>query len=119
MTDIYVDASVASAPDAAGQFAHLVDAGQRVIFIGAGAEAVVTTLPDAPTLERLPDDPIRGSWFVTAEPARCAERPAGIRSLLIGPRTGHSPVQGRRCDTDARDLAAAVLEILTHDAMGT
>ena len=119
MTDIYVDASVASAPDAADQFAHLVDAGQRVIFIGAGAEAVMTTLPDSPTHDRLPDDPIRGSWFVTAEPTRCAKRPAGIRSLLIDPRTGHSPVQGRRCDMDARDLAAAVLEILTHDAMGT
>jgi hypothetical protein len=119
MTDIYVDASLASAPDAADQFAHLADAGQRVIFVGAGAEAVVTALPDAPTLERLPDDPIRGSWFVTAEPARCAERPAGVRSLLIGPRIGHSPVHGRRCDTHARDLAAAVLEILTHDAMGT
>jgi hypothetical protein len=119
MTDIYVDASLASGPGAADHLAHLVDAGQRVIFIGVGAEQVVASLLDAPTLERLPDDPIRGSWFVTAEPARCAERPAGVRSLLIGPRPDRSPVQGRRCDTDARDLAAAVLEILAHDAMGT
>lgn len=120
MTDIYVDATVvATAPNAADHLAHLVDAGQRVIFVGAGAAASVASLPGAPTLERLPDNPIRGSWFVTAEPARCADRPTGVRSLLIGPRPGRSPVQGRRCDADARDLAAAVLEILTHDAMGT
>ena len=119
MTDIYVDATVATAPNAADHLAHLVDAGQRVIFVGAGADAGVAPIPGAPMLERLPDDPIRGSWFVTTEPARCAERPTGVRSLLIGPRPERSPVQGRRCDTDARDLAAAVLEILAHDAMGT
>ena len=119
MTDVYVDASLASGPGAVDHLAHLVDAGQRLIFIGTGAGAVVATFADAPTVERLPDDAVRGSWFVTAEPARCADRPAGVRSLLIGPRPDRAPVHGRRCDADARDLAAAVLEILAHDAMGT
>jgi hypothetical protein len=119
MIDIYIDASLASAPDAADHLAHLVDAGQRVIFVGARAESVAAALPDAPRLDRLPDDRRGGSWFVTAEPARCADRPAGVRTLLVGPRTSRSPVPGPRCDMEARDLAAAVLEILAHDAMGT
>jgi hypothetical protein len=119
MTDVYIDASLASGPGARDQLAHLVDAGQRVIFVGEGAETVVAALAHAPSLERLPEEPVRGSWFVTAEPARCADRPAGVRSLLIGPRPARAHVHGRRCDADARDLAAAVLEILAHDAMGS
>jgi hypothetical protein len=39
--------------------------------------------------------------------------------LLVGPRAGRSPIHRPRCDTAARDLAAAVLEILAHDAMGS
>jgi hypothetical protein len=117
MTDVYVDAPLASAPDARGHIANLIDAGQRVTFVGAvGGPAA--TFPDVSQLDSLPAEPQRGSWFVTAEPARCADRPAGVRTLLIGPRTGRSPVLGPRCDTEARDLAAAVLEILAHDAMG-
>jgi hypothetical protein len=119
MTDIYLDASLASSPDASDHLAHLVDAGQRVILVGAAAGPAPAGLPDLTRLDRLPDDLGRGSWFVTAEPARCAERTMGVRTLLIGPRADRPPVRGPRCDTEARDLAAAVLEILTHDAMGT
>ena len=118
MTDVYVDASLASGSNAADHLAHLVDAGQRLIFVAAGADAIVA-FPDAPMVERVPADAIRGSWFVTAEPGRCADRPAGVRSLLVGPRPDRAPVHAPRCDAYARDLAAAVLEILTHDAMGT
>ena len=117
MTDVYLDGALASAPDARGHVANLIDAGQRVTFVGADPGSVAT-FPDVTRLDSLPAEPERGSWFVTAEPARCAERPAGVRTLLIGPRAGRSPVQGPRCDTEARDLAAAVLEILAHDAMG-
>jgi hypothetical protein len=119
MTDIYLDASVASAPDALDQLAHLVDAGQRLILVGADTGPTLARFPSAATVARLPDDPHRGSWFVTGEPARCADRPAGVRTLLIGPRTGRTPVLGPRCDTEARDLATAVLTILAHDAMGS
>jgi hypothetical protein len=118
MTDVYVDAPLASAPDARGHIANLIDAGQRVTFVGGDAGSVAP-FPDVSRQDSLPDEPERGSWFITAEPARCAERPAGVRTLLIGPRVGRSPVQGPRCDTEARDLAAAVLEILAHDAMGS
>ena len=118
MTDVYVDGSLASGPGAADHLAHLVDAGQRIIFVGT-APAGVAILPAGPTVDELPADAARGSWFVTASPGRCADRPAGVRSLLIGPRPGRAGIHGRRCDVEARDLAAAVLEILTRDAMGT
>jgi hypothetical protein len=118
MIDVYLDASLASAPDARGHVANLIDAGQRVTFVGADPGSVAS-FPGVSRVDSLPDQLARGSWFVTAQPARCAERPAGVRTLLIGPRVGRSPMQGPRCDTEARDLGAAVLEILAHDAMGT
>jgi hypothetical protein len=118
MSDVFLDAALASAPDARDHVAHLIDAGQHVTFVGGGAEAAGSAFPDVSRLDALPAEPERGSWFVTADPARCAERQAGVRMLLIGPRLGRTPVQSPRCDTEARDLAAAVLEILARDAMG-
>jgi hypothetical protein len=52
---------------------------------------------------------------VTADPATCGDRQAGLLTLLVGPRDD-SP-RPTRCDVTARDLAAAVLEILARDAM--
>jgi hypothetical protein len=118
MTDIYLDAPLAGALDARDHVANLIDAGQHVTFVGSGTEPDAAAFPGVRAVARLPDAPPRGSWFVTAEPARCAERTAGLRTLLIGPRTGRSPVAGPRCDQVARDFAAAVLDILAHDAMG-
>ena len=119
MTHVYLDAALASASDARGHIANLIDAGQRLTFVGSAPDAVIAAFPDVARVEGLPAEPERGSWFVTAEPARCAERPAGVRTLLIGPRVGRPPIPGPRCDTEARDLAAAVLEILAYDAMGS
>jgi hypothetical protein len=41
----------------------------------------------------------------------------GVRSLLVGPRPAPSPRPTPRCDAEARDLASAVLEILSRDVM--
>jgi hypothetical protein len=118
MTDVYLDSRLASGSAAALHLGHLVDAGQTLFLVGAppGDQA---SLPHVPTLAEIPPDRARGSWFVTADPARCRVRIAGLRTLLIGPRVDRSPTPGPRCDAEARDLAAAVLTILTHDAMGT
>jgi hypothetical protein len=117
MTDIFLDASLATSPDAGGHVAHLIDAGQRVVIVGPAA-AGSTRLSELERLDRVPESAGRGSWFVTAEPALCAEQPAGVRTLLVGPRVGPGPFRAPGCDAGARDLAAAVLEILAHDAMG-
>ena len=117
MTDIFLDASLATRPDAAVHIAHLIDAGQRVVVVGpAGAGS--SRLTELERLDRVPEGASRGSWFVTEEPALCAEQPAGVRTLLIGPRVGRGPFRAPHCDTEARDFAAAVLTILAHDAMG-
>jgi hypothetical protein len=119
MTDIYVDAALASESRAVEHLVHLIDAGQRVILTGTPGAGAVAGLADIPRLDRIPARPAAGSWFVTADPARCRERIAGVRTLLIGPRVPRTQAPGPRCDVEARDLAAAVLAILAHDAMGT
>jgi hypothetical protein len=118
MTDIYIDPSVASMPDAADHLTHLVDTGHGLILVGDAPEPVVTSLPDAVRASEMPDRVAAGSWYVSADPAMCGERRAGLQTLLVGPRLAPSPRPGLRCDAEARDLAAAVLEILRRDVMG-
>jgi hypothetical protein len=117
MTAIYVDPSASSAPDAIDQLRHLVDTGYEVLLLGDVPPSVGADL-GAAIVAALPDDAVRGSWFVTADPATCADRPSGVLTLLVGPRPAPSPRPAPRCDAEARDLASAVLEILRRDAMG-
>jgi hypothetical protein len=115
MITIFVDGSAASLPDAADRLAHLTDAGHEVILAAPAGHPAAATVVWARHVPRLPADPPRGSWFVTADPATCQDRQAGLATLLIGPREdGPRPT---RCDHTARDLGSAVLEILAHDAM--
>jgi hypothetical protein len=118
MTKIYVDPSAANTPDAADHLIHLVETGHEVILVGATSPAVVAGLPAAQQCAEVPADVERGSWYITADPAMCAERQVGLRTLLVGPRAAPSNRPGPRCDAEARDLASAVLEILSRDVMG-
>ena len=118
MTDIYIDPSVAGMPDAASQLAHLLDTGHRLILIGEAPPAVLNGLPSAAAEAAIPAKVAPGSWHVSADPAMCGDRRAGLRTLLVGPRLAPSPRPGPRCDAEARDLASAVLEILSRDVMG-
>ncbi len=117
MTDIYIDPSVAGMPDAASHLAHLLDTGHRLILVGDAPAAVLEALPSA-AAEAIPAKVTPGSWHVSADPAICGDRLAGLRTLLVGPRLAPSPRPGPRCDAEARDLASAVLEILGRDVMG-
>lgn len=115
MTTIYIDGSAASQPDASVNLTHLPEAGHQLVLVAPddhpGIEAVAWT----GRVESVPDEPPRGSWFLTADPATCGDRKVGLRTVLIGPREdGPRPT---RCDGTARDLRDAVLEILTADAM--
>jgi hypothetical protein len=120
MTDIFIDPSAASAPDASGQLRHLVETGHRVLLVGdvSGLTAGLGDELGLAILPAIPDDAARGSWFITADPATCADRQPGVRTLLVGPRPAPSPRPTPRCDAEARDLASAVLEILRRDVMG-
>lgn len=118
MADIYIDASGAGVPDAADRLDHLLGAGHTVVLVGDCPQAVVAALPRARRAAGIPAKPKAGSWYVTADPAICADRPPGVRTLLVGPRVAPGPRLAPRCDAEARDLASAVLEILSRDAMG-
>jgi hypothetical protein len=112
---IYLDGSAALDPDLADRLAILADAGNRLVLVGPPDHAAARLSAWAERTDPLPDDPPRGSWYLTADPATCRDRQPGVRTVLIGPRVeGQRPT---RCDTTARDLREAVLEILAADAM--
>lgn len=115
MTTIYLDESAALEPDAADRLAHLIDSGHDLVFVSPnGRPAVVDHLPGR-HVTSMPAAPPRGSWFLTADPGACGDRQAGLRTILIGPRDDIP--RPTRCDSTARDLREAVLEILAADAM--
>jgi len=117
MTDIYLDPSAAASADAAAQLRHLTDTGHRVLVLGELPETLVgasfvsvgATIPSAPP---------PGSWLITANAERCSDRRPHMQTMLLGPKPAPTPRPLPCCDTEARDLAHAVLEILRHEAMG-
>ena len=66
-------------------------------------------------LPAMPDEPTPGSWYLTADPDKCGDRKAALRTILIGPRT--SGPRPTRCDATARDLREAVFQVLSASAM--
>ena len=117
MTDIYLDPLAAAMPDAADQLRHLADTGHRLHVLGATPPALAGAL-DVEEADELPSSPVAGSWLLTASSDLCGERRPPLSSMFIGPKPAPSPRPAPRCDADARDLAAAVLEILRREAMG-
>jgi hypothetical protein len=116
MQTIYVDPSVAADPDVDERLTHLVEAGHRLVLVAAEDDPTAPVGgPWTDLRASVPTQPPRGSWFLTADAARCSDRVIGLRTVLIGPReSGQRPT---RCDSTARDLREAVLEILAADAM--
>lgn len=115
MTTIFVDRSAALAPDAAAHLVHLPDTGHELVLVGDDASPAADVARWRRRLDQLPDELPRGSWYLTADPATCGDRRPGLRTVLIGPREGGP--RPTRCDTTARDLRDAVLEVLAADAM--
>ena len=104
MSDIYLDPSAAALADAAAQLRHLTDTGHRVLVLGDLPDSLADlTFVSAASL---PATPPAGTWRPT------------LQTMLIGPKPAPSPRPAPRCDTEARDLAHAVLEILRHEVMG-
>ena len=117
MTDIYIDPSVATMPDAFEHLAHLVDTGHGVILVGPAPERA-SELPGSRRIDAVPDTVEAGAWRVTADPAVCGDHRPGLRILLVGPKSAPTPRPTPRCDAEARDLSTAILEILSRDVMG-
>jgi hypothetical protein len=117
MTDIYLDPLAAAMPDAADQLRHLTETGHRIHVLGEAPAALAGAL-DFERADELPASPSTGSWLLTANADLCGERRPPLMSMFVGPRAAPSPRPAPRCDADARDIAAAVLEILRREAMG-
>ena len=116
MMTIYFDGSALVEPGAAEQLAHLAEAGHELVLVAEPDHQAAELIAWSRRAAELPDDPAEiVAWYLTADPAACTDRRAGLRTMLIGPRAeGPRPT---RCDATARDLRDAVLELLASDAM--
>jgi hypothetical protein len=128
---IYLDPHVMSAPTgaelaaeerqpltgAAETLGHLADSYELVVLGEASPEVLGAFSVPVRATQDLPAGPAHGSWLITDDPWSCTERPPGLKTILIGPRRPPSNRPTPRCDVEARDLSAAVVEILTREAM--
>jgi streptomycin 6-kinase len=106
MRAVYVTRDASAEPGAAAVLARLGDAGLEVVVV------------DGDTAAAAVEDAANSGWLITDDPRTCGRRSATVRTILVGPRRPPSRGPAVRCDLEARDLSAAVLEILTHEAMG-
>ena len=134
MTRVYVDLEVLSTGGGAGRpvdtgtadlaavrsLDHLVDAGHELVLvadppIAAGAVAGIPGGLAEAAVTAAPAEPGTAAWYLTSDVNRCRGRSARLRTILVG----RSPAPGavHRCDSLARDVRAAVLEILAAEAM--
>lgn len=110
-------------PAAVRSLGHLVEAGHELVLVdesGTSATEVAAlirwlgsvasrTVPEVPARPEVP------SWYLTGEVARCHGLTARVRSVLIGAAPPAASIH--RCDSVARDVQAAVMEILASEAM--
>lgn len=140
MTEVYVDVAAASIgggalgvaaaaetseeartaaadPEAVRALRYLGEAGVRVILVAPDALQPATELRDVATdiVRAVPPRTGVPAFYLTSEIARCQGSSARLRTVLIG---GTPPVGSvRRCDSVARDVQAAAMEILAAEAM--
>lgn len=110
-------------PGAVDALGHLADGSHELIVLGdpgrplpsldALEEGTIDVRSEAIPSSDLP----AGSWLVTDEAEACTRVPRGVRTILVGPKRAPSHRPTARCDLEARDLAAAVMEILAREAM--
>jgi hypothetical protein len=103
-------------PAALRSLRHLVDAGHELVLVDqpSPSSADLRELA-ADVVEMVPPLPDERSWYLTDDVEHCRQMTARVRTVLIGA----SPPPGsiHRCDSVARDLQAAVMEILASEAM--
>jgi hypothetical protein len=108
--------SPAVGPVAARALGYLAEAGHDVVLV-ADLEAIPRVLVGVVTgiARAAPNEPHEPSWYLTTDVERCRGRSARLRTVLVG--TAAAPAAIHRCDTLARDVQAAVLELLAAEAM--
>ena len=97
---------------------RLLGESHDVVVIAARPLGDIPELRTMSTASAIPESFPSGSWYVTNDEAWCeGERPTGLRSILVGPRRPPARRPTLRCDLEARDIAAAVMEILVRETM--
>jgi hypothetical protein len=96
---------------------HLADDYELVVLGDAPRQILDAIAVPVRTAADVPPEPAHGSWLITDDPMSCTSRPPGLKTILVGPRRAPSNRPSPRCDVEARDLSAAVVEILTREAM--
>jgi hypothetical protein len=132
VTDVYVDLSATALggddmsldPESVRVLSFLAESGLPVILVSGGdssspEEVAQRTGVDAAAgwkmVSRVPMRPDAPSWYLTSDVDRCTGSTARLRTVLIGAAPPAASV--RRCDSVARDVQAAVMEILAAEAM--
>jgi hypothetical protein len=111
------DDGAAPMPAAVEALGHLAD-NYELVVLGDPPRRVLDAFEVPVRAEAgVPAGPAHGSWLITDDPTSCVERPPGLRTILVGPRRPPSNKPTPRCDIEARDISAAVVEILTREAM--
>ena len=124
MTTVFLDRGAAVIenggavdPAALRSLRHLVDAGHEVVLVDHADSTSSDALRELATgvVGTVPQPADVRAWYLTDDVEHCREMTARVRTVLIGA----SPPPGsiHRCDSAARDLQAAIMEILASEAM--
>ena len=105
------------ASDAADALKTLADTGHELVLLGSQQVHLPDGFPDIRAAAGMDPHPAT-AWYLTSDPELCGRRQPGLRTVLVGPgpaMTHRTAIQ--RCDIHTRDLHAAVIEILSREAM--
>jgi len=106
-----------AAPGATKALRDLAEAVDEVVIVSADQVPGLELPETVHVVHELPSTMGSDTWFVTADPESIRVRSDSPRTVLVGPKRAPGPLPLPRVDVEARDLAAAVIEILTRQAM--
>ena len=104
------------ASDAAEALKTLADTGHELVILGSQQVRLPDGFPKIGAAAHIDPEPTT-SWYLTSDPELCGRRQAGLRTVLVGPGPATHRTAIQRCDIQTRDLHAAVIEILSREAM--
>lgn len=96
---------------------YLVDAGHDIVVVASVGQDVPADLKGVAgeIVTEVPDRQDGTAWYLTRDVEHCRGLSARVRTVLIGAAPASGAIH--RCDTVARDVQAAVMEILAAEAM--
>jgi hypothetical protein len=124
VTHVYVDVAAAavdgstgvSDEDAVRALGYLVELGHAVTVVSPDPTVIPPEIRELGAVAAvIPSRPDGRAWYLTSNVDNCHGMTARVRTVLVGATPSLGSV--RRCDIVARDLRAAVMEILASEAL--